>query len=299
MRAGQAFDERRASPCRGPQRRSSFASYRVVGAGTACFWDDPNVEAVADVTVGDWIRPRLMGHRGSVTAVVPARYEAYVRVLHPVEVDDDRLARWRDVATVTGRRVHPLVQWWRLIDSPGYVNPRSGLWHGGNPETGALEQPDSQVLVDLLARHTDTPDDAYFALWEGSGHFDNQSRVIYRLDDTGRDATGEVSISTTAALLAAGPRMEHPGRNYLLLAGALTEAVTIADLVGAHPWALSGNLVWPTDRAWCIGTEVDFDSTLVGCSRTAADEILSCNELEALPIGPHDSLQYDADLINT
>ena len=121
---------------------------------------------------------------------------------------------------------------------------------------------------------------------------------MYRLDDTGPEAAGEVPVSITAALLASGPRMEHPGRNYLLLAGALTEAFTIADLVGARPWALSGNLVWHADQAWCIGTEVDFDSTLVGCSRTAADEILSCNELEALPISPHNSLQYDADRIN-
>lgn len=81
--------------------------------------------------------------------------------------------------------------------------------------------------------------------------------------------------------------------------GALAEACTIADLLGARPWALSGNLVWPADHAWCVGTEVDFDSTLVGCSRTAADEILSCKELEAVPIDPHDSLQHDADRINT
>ncbi|MDH6679345.1 hypothetical protein M2284_003567 [Rhodococcus sp. LBL1] len=233
-----------------------------------------------------------------MAAVVPDGYEAYVRVLHPVEVGSDRFVRWRDVAAVTGRHIHPLVQWWRLIDSSGYVNPRSALWHGDNPQTGALEQPDSQVLVDLLARHTDTPDDAYFALWEGSGYFNDKNGIMYRLDDTGREATGGVPLSITAARLAAGPRMEHPGRNYLLLAGALTEAFTIADLVGARPWALSGNLVWPADQAWCIGTEVDFDSTLVGCSRIAADEILSSNQLEALPVGLHDSLQYDADRIN-
>lgn len=256
------------------------------------------MEAVADVSVGDWIRPRLTGRPGFVTGVVPDGYEAYVRVLHPVEVDGDRIVRWRDVAAATGRRIHPLVQWWRLINSSDYVNPRSALWDGGNPETGVLDEPDSQVLVDLLARHTSTPDAAYFALWEGSGHFDDQSRVVFGVDDAGRSFAEAVPVSDIAARLAAGPRLRHPGRNYLVLAGALAEAHTIADLVGARPWALSGNLVWPSDHAWCVGTEVDLDSTVVGCSRTAADEILSSDDLEAMPIGPHGSLRYDADRIN-
>jgi hypothetical protein len=233
-----------------------------------------------------------------VTGVVPAGYEAYVRVLHPVEVDEERFVRWRDVASVTGRHVHPLVQWWRLIDSPDSLNPSSELWRGDRPETGALDEPDSQVLLDLLARHTDTPDDAYFALWEGSGHFNDKTRVTYRLDDAGRHVTEKTPLPEVAVRLVDGPRLKNPGRNYLLLAGALTEAFTIADLVGARPWPLSGNLVWPADQAWCIGTEVDFDSTLVGCSGTAAEQILSCTELEALPIEPDDSLRHDADHIN-
>lgn len=171
------------------------------------------------MTVGDWIRSRLTGRWGSVTAVVPGGYEAYVRVLHPVEVDDEGFVRWRDVAAVTERHVHPSVQWWRLIDSPGYVNPRSVLWHGCNPETGALDEPDSQVHVDLLARHTDTPNDAYFVLWEGSGHFNDKSGIKYQVADAGRSATGDVPVSITAARLASGPRLQHPGRNYLALAG--------------------------------------------------------------------------------
>ncbi|MGW4479703.1 hypothetical protein [Rhodococcus triatomae] len=118
-----------------------------------------------------------------MTAVVPGGFEAYVRVLHPVVNDDERFVRWRDVAVITGRRVHPSVQWWRLI--------------------------------------------------------------------------------------------------------------------GARTRPLSSNMAWPADHAWCVGTEVDFDSTLVGCNRNAADEILSCTGLDALPINPDDSLRYDADRVNT
>ncbi|TQF73396.1 hypothetical protein FK531_07790 [Rhodococcus spelaei] len=232
-----------------------------------------------------------------MTGVVPDGFEAYVRVLHPIDVDDHRVVRWRDVAAATGRQVHPLVQWWRLIDAQGPLNPHSELWDGDDPETGALDQPDCHVLVELLARRTTTPDDAYFALWEGSGHL-NGSGIMFGIDEAGHSFSTPIPVAATAARLVAGPRLQHPGRNYLVLAGALAEAFTIAELLGAQPWALSGNLVWPADHAWCIGTEVDFDSTIVGCSRAAANEILSCAELEALPIGPADSLQYDADRIN-
>lgn len=172
------------------------------------------------------------------------------------------------------------------------------LWDGGNPETGALDEPDSQALLDLLSGHTGTPDDAYFALWEGSGHFNDKNGIMYRAEDAGSSVTRDRRVTITATRLASGPRLHHPGRNYVVLEGALAEACAIVDLVGARPSALSGNLIWPADHAWCVGTEVDFDSTLVGCSRTAAEEILACQELEAVSVGPHDSLQFDADHIN-
>ena len=243
-----------------------------------------------------------------MTGVVPAGFDAYVRILHPVDTVGTELVRWRDVAAATGRVVHPLVQWWRLIDAREPFDPRSERWDGGGPETGALDEPDAGVLVELLAGHTSTPDVAYFALWEGSGHF-NGDRVTYGVNEGwryGRRFSGgrrrrsqPVPVTTLAERLVAGPRLRHPGRDYVMLTGSLTEASSIAEPVGSLPWPLSGNLVWPEDRAWCIGTEVDLDSTLVGCTRAAAADILSCEELEAFPIGPAESLQYDADPINT
>ncbi|WP_171018530.1 hypothetical protein [Rhodococcus sp. Q] len=102
-----------------------------------------------------------------------------MRILHPLDTVGADVVRWRDVAAATGRVVHPLVQWWRLIDAREPFDPRSARWDGGEPEAGALDEPDAGVLVELLARRTSTPDVAYFALWEGSGHF-NGSRVTYR-----------------------------------------------------------------------------------------------------------------------
>lgn len=233
-----------------------------------------------------------------MTGVVPDGYDAYVRVLHPVETNDDRFLRWRDVAAITKREVHPLVQWWRLIDAQRRTNPNSALWDNGQPVIGALDEPDSQTLIDTLACHTTTEDNAYFGLWEGSGHFHSSGGIRIGIDEAGNSFSEPIPVTPAAARLAAGPRLRHPGRAYLLMNGPLTAAHTIAELIGATPFPLSGNLVWPADRTWFIGTEVDFDSTLVGCSRSAADDLLDHPDLEALLIGPEDSLRYDADLPN-
>lgn len=212
-----------------------------------------------------------------------------------------RVGRKLDPTTVVrmgiaGRRVHPLVQWWRLIDATDSVNPRSELWDGGEPDIGSLDPPDNQRLVDLLAGHIQSPDIADFAVWEGNGFFHAGATAIY---SAGRSRSRPAPGASTARELIAGPRLRHPGRDYVLLCGPLREASTLPDLLGAKPWTPSANLVWPQDHSWCIATEVDFDSTLVGCSQAAADEILACPDLESLPINPDDSLQFDADFVNS
>jgi hypothetical protein len=60
----------------------------------------------SDVHQADWIAPRLSPWEDeyTITIVVPAGFEAYVRVLHPAETPDDRdhLVRWADVAAWSG-----------------------------------------------------------------------------------------------------------------------------------------------------------------------------------------------------
>jgi hypothetical protein len=56
--------------------------------------------------------------------------------------------------------------------------------------------------------------------------------------------------------------------------------------------------MWPSDRAWFLASEIDFDSTLVGGTRDLIESILDNPGLDAWPVGPDDSLAYDADRIN-
>ena len=54
----------------------------------------------------------------------------------------------------------------------------------------------------------------------------------------------------------------------------------------------------PTDRAWFVATEIDFDSTLLGGTPDLIRQILTAPALDAWPVGPDDSLAPDADPLN-
>ncbi len=60
----------------------------------------------------------------------------------------------------------------------------------------------------------------------------------------------------------------------------------------------SPQLTWPSDHAWCVATEVDFDSTLVGGSHDLITAVVADRALEALPIDPDGRLTSDTDTIN-
>lgn len=60
----------------------------------------------------------------------------------------------------------------------------------------------------------------------------------------------------------------------------------------------SPNIFWPTDRAWCVASEIDFDSTLVGGSQALIEDLVNSSRLEALMIQPGDALHDHADQVN-
>ena len=91
-----------------------------------------------------------------------------------------------------------------------------------------------------------------------------------------------------------GPRLRLPNRDYLLFSGPLRAGAGLGD----PRWRQSPNLCWPADRSWCVATEIDFDSTLVGGPVELVHDVLAHPELEAWPVDPGDSLAWDADLVN-
>lgn len=241
-------------------------------------WDAGDVKPIADVTAGDWIAPRLGPFGGQVGSVVPRGFTAYARVLHPARDEGGREVRWTDVCTATGRTPHALMQWAAIAPT----------WSGDAPAEGSLDARPLQDLCRVLSTRTGPEGNLFFALWEGWGWVVGGGVTISHGPD------GEIRRVLPGAFPADSPRLRLPHRDHLLFAGSLPEA----PLFGDSPWPQSPSLFWPADRSWCVGTEIDFNSTLVGGSAELIAAVLAEPGLEAWPVDAHDSLAHDGDTVN-
>jgi hypothetical protein len=217
------------------------------------------VQPSVEVEEADWIGDRLSPFdSGVLTPVVPSGFEAYIRILHPLDAHThgQQPGRWIDVASWSGIELVP------GIDFPDIALPEhepSGVepWPGEVPQIGTLHPADADALAGMLAQHTSTPDRCWFCTWEGWGS------VV--LDD--------------------GPRVELPGRNYALFVGPLAALPSLMDAQADH----SPNLWWPDDRAWCVATEIDLAWTYVGGSAALISDVLANPRLESQPASPDDN----------
>lgn len=105
-------------------------------------------------------------------------------------------------------------------------------------------------ITEVLARSTKTPDECWFAVWEGNT----------ALDD----------IRVTA------PTAEIAGYNYFLLRGPIERATDTLR-------GLSPNLWWPNDHAWCVAQHFDFPCAYIGGSRDAVADLLALTDIDSSP----------------
>ncbi len=289
----------------------------------------------SDVSRGDWIRGRLHGW-GHVGGVVPRGFEAYARILHPIAAyRGDETARWRwaEVADRTGRVMHPLVQSQRLFGpEPAHVEFPDG-WSPGLPEEGRLEPELLAHLTGQLRNHG-REQAITLGIWDGWGEINGASStfllwapaegtpwwrrwyfhlcrpfVNHRLQRRHRaETTAGVAPEIARALQRtdghAGPLLLHlPHRDYILLTATLAELADPAwPRTAGIGWQRDHGpmpaLIWPDDHAWCVASEIDFDSTLVGGSRELVDAILADDAFESFEVGPDDDLTWDGDSVN-
>lgn len=256
-----------------------------------------------DIAAGEWIASSLEGGFGAVTRTVPSGFAAYARICHPATDPAGRLAPWREVVRHTGRTVHPLMQWHAIVGSADPLNMTGSLWPGDDPERGNLVPEVLERLCDVLGDHTATPERCFFCLWEGWGWIRRSSGG----PSVARAArAGDAPVSSDHPIAPPfsddelrRPKMHLPGRDYLLLAGPLEAALQIGHWLSPDCFVpQSPNLFWPADRAWCVASEIDFDSTLIGGTTELVNAILQTPELEAWRVPPDASLAQDADRLN-
>jgi hypothetical protein len=228
-----------------------------------------------DVSTGVWISSaRRGGARGTLAALVPSVFEAYARVFHPAvryAGDDDVEVPWREVAAHNGTVAHPLMQWPALTGSWAYLTSvnQPPVWDDA-PSDGHLPVPVAARLAAVLARHTRTPEDCRFGRWAGFG-FDS------------------AALEPLPQLLLRG------GHDVVIVRGTVADAVRN---LAPEPHEQSANLWWPTDRAWCVVTDIDLMSTYVGGTGACIADLLATPGLEAAPAAPDDPVGSADDAVN-
>jgi hypothetical protein len=285
------------------------------------------MEPLNSTADADWLLARV-GSWATVGGVAGTGFEAYARILHPVQAwQDDPAADgndhrwldetrwpWAEVARRNQRAMHPLVQWRSLTDNEERLDFADG-WHVGQSETGQLPADLLAALTVPLGHHTATPDDITAGVWNGWGdlHVDAGGLLLFFSDDVAPEERERERVKAEAAwreerrrsvspavqeMVEHGPFLAWPGRELMPFRTSLGELadpkwVTRAGLAGVMP-----QLLWPADHQWVVASEIDWDSTIVAGPRTLVDEILASDVWESFEVHETSDLTWDGDVIN-
>jgi hypothetical protein len=132
-------------------------------------------------------------------------------------------------------------------------------WSVGFPRFGFLGPVSVAALVEPLRAATSTPEDITIGIWDGWGELSPETMSVFAWFD---EPHGSPQAAAKARALK-GELRDHRS----------------------------------ADQAWCIASEIDFDSTVVGGSRYLIDAILASG-LEALAVPEDGDLSENGDRIN-
>lgn len=208
---------------------------------------------LADVHAAEWVASALTANTevGVVAAMVPSVFAAYARVLPPTysPEDEGRRHRWSEIASDRGVELTAGTRFDELV---------AGSEGWGRPSDGGFGAPETEALARILSSFTETPNRAYFCLWEGFG-----------LEET--DAWRDRSM-----------RVRAPHRAYHLLTGPVSAAPVLPT---PTEWRCA-SLWWPEDRAWLVATDIDGYLTYLGAGHAAVEAVLAAPALDAVAVHP-------------
>ena len=192
---------------------------------------------------------------------------------------------WREVTDWSGRTYHPTMQFERISVSRGSTQ---GPPFSRSPRVGNLKELCAALYESLASWTTNT--DIWLGIWEGHGILHHPKPASF--SDANPDCDRE--LAELGARIAASPRFEHPNRSYLLARTPITAVTKLSRFA----YGITPSLAWPDDFAWCVATEMDFDSTLVAASEECPNALLADDRLETLRVQPEGRLDIGGDALN-
>lgn len=271
---------------------------------------------LAAATSGIWLKHLLAEDFGSPNTVVPRGFEAYARILHPIDRDRPRapqtwatvdaatspdieteLGSWADLAAATSTRLGPYTQSADILPARTTMHEEwftADGWRYGQSEEGNLDPDTLARVATVLSHHTGTPASGVAAIWEGWGtggsmpYYSSMAQV--RAHRLGRLLGGLRVAGRTAAKQLKPARLELPGRTHDLFGAGIAD-FTDPLWPSRAPWVhqdrapRSPSIVWPDDHAWVMVTEVDYDSTIIAGAQELVSELLRTDRLEAFAVG--------------
>ena len=127
----------------------------------------------------------------------------------------------------------------------------------GPPSNSSSDQAKFRTLCELLQVETGTPDDCYFAIWDG---WPDISEMVRR-----------------------SPRVYIPHRAYYLLYGPLTDFGQWSSYETGFNLA---SFVWPADHAWCIASDVDHGWAGISAGADTIERLLHQSHLTITAADP-------------
>lgn len=164
----------------------------------------------------------------------------------------------------------------------------------GDRWEGHLDDELLSALCEVLAEHTTTPDECFFALWDGFGQIYGGDSTLFLTTFSGptrwpgrmfgKEKPPPPPPPAFPASVLDGPKVSFV-HNYLLFGGRLAEAGEWGATSYGHSIKRdinSPNLMWPADHAWFVTTNIESTWTGVGGSEALISDLLGEPRLEVV-----------------
>ena len=178
------------------------------------------------------------------------------------------------------------------------------LADGAPTETAQL-----RTAVEVLARHTTTPEDCYVCVWDGWGWTAEGGDSGSALSREPSPSTPTQPMLTSAPppdakparwirshdppLAPHAPKVVIPNRAYYLFRGSVSDVGNSRATQSGPARSTIGMpdpaFIWPADHAWCVANDVDPHWAGIGADTAAIDQLVAAPRLDVVLADPNEN----------